>query len=314
MALRPGPHAAVHSVWASLPQQIAVSITHEPARAGAECEKSAVALVLWGLFEFANIGLVVRQAHVLRPGLGRNGNGHSRSERNINHLLVEPLCVQIDFNPSSACGYSLEDGFPEGVAWFRNTAFAVNTKYHAADRRTLLENRPQSIAAIRGVIFRCQPADGVVGVRAVGPLIRVRPQPELKIEPSLRGRVRSEAQHLKIAVAFGVRQSYGAHIISGNRHQEWIGEVKVCVGDVAREIVSETESQRETIEALPRQHRQVLFPEGAVVEPRLVFHIALKAPADRAYLVGRRFRYSSLDADTLQHIVRRTFDKIRKLQ
>ena len=73
----------------------------------------------------------------------------------------------------------------------------------------------------------------VVGVRAVGPAIGVGPEAELEIEAA-RGRlVADEAEHLEVAVALGVGERHGAHVVAGNANQERIGEIEIVARYIA---------------------------------------------------------------------------------
>ena len=63
--------------------------------------------------------------------------------------------------------------------------------------------------------------------------------------------------------------------------------MKIAIGDVPCEVVTESEAQTETVEALRRKHCQVRRPKFTVVEPGLVLDIALEAATDGADGVGR---------------------------
>jgi hypothetical protein len=50
--------------------------------------------------------------------------------------------------------------------------------------------------------------------------------------------------------------------------------MKIAIGDAGRKIIAQAESKIEPVEPVRSEHREIILPERAVVEPRLVFHIA----------------------------------------
>src|SRR5262249_47642968 len=149
-----------------------------------------------------------------------------------------------------------------------DTAFTVRANRYAADRWTGREQSPQGVAAVRSLRFGREPFDRIIRARSTGPLIRVGPDAELKLHPAPRGFAADELEHLEIRIPFPVRQRIRAHVVARNGKQERIREVKVAIGDVVGEIVSETECEVEAIEPMGREHGEVTRPERAIVEPR----------------------------------------------
>ncbi len=103
--------------------------------------------------------------------------------------------MQVDRDRPSAVADPPEDAPPERAAPLGHPALAVDPKGHAADRRAGLEQRPDRVATVRSVRLGREPLDRVTRVRAVDPLVRVRPQPELEIEAAGHRRLGHEAQH-----------------------------------------------------------------------------------------------------------------------
>ena len=84
-----------------------------------------------------------------------------------------------------------------------------------------------------------------------------------------------------------VRQLRHAHLVSRHIEQKRIRKQKVRIGHVADEVISDAESEIEPVEALRRQHVEVLRPHRPVVVPRLVFHVAREQPHHAAHFIGR---------------------------
>src|SRR5262249_13323396 len=161
----------------------------------------------------------------------------------------------------------LDDGFPEGVARLRNAALAVDAEGDAVDGRAGLEEGPESVPGVGGVVGVGESLDRVVDAQIPGPLVAVGPEAELEMEPARRGGVADEAEGLQVPGPLLVRQAGGPDVIAGGRDQERIGEVEVRVADLAEEVVADPEGQMEAVEALRGEHGEIPLPERAVVEP-----------------------------------------------
>ena len=223
--------------------------------------------------------------------------GRPVATRGVHHGLVHALGVHVDLDLAAAGGDAVEDGLPELVAAFFDAALAVDAEGDAADRRAGFQQRADGIAAVGAVRFRGEPFDGVVGVRAVDPLVAVHPEAELEIDAAGHGLLADELQHFQVAVALGVGELRDAHVVAGDVEQERIGEEKIGVGDAAQEVVADAEAQVEAVEALGGQHREVARPHFAVVVPGLVFDVAGEEAGDAADRVGGALRKCCLDGE-----------------
>jgi hypothetical protein len=126
----------------------------------------------------------------------------------------------------------------------------------------------------------------VLGVRAVRPFVGVRPEADLELQPAQGRLFADEAEHFQVPVALGVIERHGAHLVARNVEQIRIGEMQVIAHDVAREIIAQTEGQAEAIETIGDQGSQIIAPEGLVVIPAFVLHVADEGARDAAHGVG----------------------------
>jgi hypothetical protein len=102
----------------------------------------------------------------------------------------------------------------------------------------------------------------------------VHPDAQLELQAARRGLVADEPQHLEIAIALGIGQTLGAHVVTGNRKEERVGEQEIGVRHILQKIVAESETEIEAIETVRGEHGQVARPHLAIVEPRFIFHVA----------------------------------------
>ena len=63
--------------------------------------------------------------------------------------------------------------------------------------------------------------------------------------------------------------------------------MEITIGNMTGEVVTQTEGEIKTIEALCSQHGQVGRPKFAVVVPRLVLHITFKTAIDDTNRIRR---------------------------
>ena len=82
----------------------------------------------------------------------------------------------------------------------------------------------------------------------------------------------------------------GADVVAGHGEEEGVGEQEVGVGDGAQEVVADAEAEVEAVEAVFREHGEVMRPHLAVVEPGLVFDLAGEEALDAADGVGGPLR------------------------
>ena len=102
----------------------------------------------------------------------------------------------------------------------------------------------------------------------------MRPDAQLKVQPTERRFLADETQHRQIPLALRVRQRHGAHVVARRRNQKRIGEIKITIAEAARGVVSQPERQVEAVETLRGQFGEIALPKRAVVEPRFVLDIA----------------------------------------
>src|SRR5215469_13474858 len=62
--------------------------------------------------------------------------------------------------------------------------------------------------------------------------------------------------------------------------------MEIVAGNAPRKIISQTEHQGESIETLSCECGQILSPEGLVVIPGLVLHVAHESARDAPHLIG----------------------------
>src|SRR5450759_3163576 len=101
--------------------------------------------------------------------------------------------------------------------------------------------------------------------------------------------IANKAQHLEVEVALGVVQRNGLHVVTGNIEQVGIGEMEIVAGNSPGKVVSKAESQGETVKTLGCEVGEIVAPEGLIVIPGLVLHIAHEGACDAPDLVGGLF-------------------------
>ena len=292
MTLGAGPDAVEEFDAVALLVEVPVAVTGELAQAAGYSHDSgdAGARVLGG----ADVGLLVAEAEVLGPVLGSGFDRHAGGAGNLDHSLVETLGVHVDLDDarltirSSGGGNGLEERLPEGVATLGDSAFAVDAQCEPGDLRAVLEDGSEGIAAVGGVGLRREANDVVVGVGTVGPLIGVGPDAELEVHAAPRGLGGDELQGFKIALAFaGLERGLNVDLlVAGNFDQVGIGEVEVVAGNAAGEVPANAQRKVEAVEARGGKRVQIGGPEGAVVEPGLVFDLRAESAENAAHLVG----------------------------
>ena len=137
--------------------------------------------------------------------------------------------------------------------------------------------------------FFSESFDGVVGVRTIDPDVAVHPDAEVELHAAGCGLFADETQHGEIAVAFCVGELRDAYVVAGHGEEERISEEEVGVGDVADEVVSDSEGEVEAIEAVSREHGEIAPPHLVIVVPGLVLDFADEETGDAAHLVCRLF-------------------------
>ncbi len=288
LGARPDP--VEHAPLAVFAQQVAIAVAEKTAGAGAELHQARTVASRFRAFDLANVGLVIRHAEVFRPILGRNLDGQTRGHGGIYHGLVHALGVHIDLDLATAGGHAVEHRLPELVAAFLHTTLAVDPEGDAAHRRAGLQQCAHRIAAVGPVRVRGEALDGVVGMRAIDPLVAVHPEAELELHAASHRLLADEAEHLEVAIALGIGQLRYPHTVAGNIEQERVGKEKVGVRDAAEKVVADAETQVEAVEALGGQHGEVVRPHFTVVVPGLVFDVAGEETGDASDRIGGAFR------------------------
>ncbi len=301
-ALRAWPDAVQDTPRTVFAQQVAVAVAEEAARTRAELHESRRLAARAGTLLLADVGLVVRHAEVLGPVLRRDLHRLARAQRGVDHPLVHPLGVHVDLDLSAAGRHAVEYRLPELVASLLDPALAVDAEGDTADLRDGLEQRTHRVAAVGAVSFGSEAFDRVVRLRARDPLVAVHPDAQLELHAARRGLFADEAQHLQVAIAFGVGQLRHAHVVPGHGEQERIREQEVAVGDAVQEVVADAESEAEAVEALRGQHGEVRRPHLAVVVPGLVLDLAGEQPRDAADGVGRMLGNGRRDGQRGQRV------------
>jgi hypothetical protein len=191
---------------------------------------------------------------MLGPELRRHAHGHSCAECDIDVPLVGALGVEIEVDAAAGgldCG---KQGFPEIVPAVRNTALAVHTDAESGDLGAGLQQRREAVAAIGRVGFRRQSGDPVVG-DGIRPFVGMRPERQIELNPASCGLLADEAQRLQVALALGIGETGGSHIVSRDAQQKRIRQVEVRIGNVARTVVADSERQVETVEPVRGKRR-----------------------------------------------------------
>ncbi len=285
MALRAGPDA-VDEFDLMLAVEVAVAVTGEVALAAGDGEGSGDAFAR--VFGFADVGLVVAETLVLGPELASCLDGHSGLDGHVDHDLIETLGVHVDLDGAAGGGDGFEEGLPEGVAALGDAALAVDAEGEAGDLRAGFEDGGEGVAAVGGVGFGREAEDVVVGVGTVGPLVGVGPDAELEVEAAASGFGGDVLEGFEIALALAglERWVYTDGFVVGDVDEIGVGEVKVVAGNSAGKVVAEAESEIEAVEAGKGEGVQVGGPEGAVVEPGLVFGFGEEGTGYAADFVG----------------------------
>ena len=124
--------------------------------------------------------------------------------------------MEVDPDPPPARDDAVEHGAPERPAALGHPALAVDAERDAADRRAGLEEHGHGVAAVRRVGLRGEALDGLVRVRAVDPLERVRPQAELDVEAERGGLLRGEPERGQVALTLLVGELRDANRVAGH--------------------------------------------------------------------------------------------------
>src|SRR5579871_5659596 len=122
--------------------------------------------------------------------------------------------------------------------------------------------------------LRREPLHVMLGPRALGPLVGVRPKAKLEVESARRSLFADESEHLEIPVALGIIERHSANLIAGDVDQKRVGKVHVIAHHVAREVIAQAEGQAEPVESVGYEGREIIAPEALVVIPGFILYIA----------------------------------------
>ena len=248
---------------------------------------------------------MIRKPHVLRPVLGRNRRGHTGRFRHRDHLRIDAFRVLVDFNFSTRGNDAGKYGFPERVTLLRHAAFTMRAQSDASNSGAGLKQRVQRIAAIRRVSRFSQAQNAVRGIGRFIEIPRVSPETKLKIEAAIGRRRADVLQQAEIAVAFFIGQQNrllvedlrdaDLDLITGNIQEKWVRKVEIRIANFVHEIVTDSKTEVQPIETMRGQHRQIIAPRAAIVEPGLVFHLADEGLQHAANAVRRLLHDSRLN-------------------
>jgi hypothetical protein len=167
--------------------------------------------------------------------------------------------------------------------------------------RALLQQHRQRVAAICRVRLLRQPFDAVIRMRAVGPLVSMRPESQLEVQPARGGLRGNEFQRLQVHLPFAIAelnrrgqhssvrssQLHHAHAVPRNVDQIWIGKVQVIARYAPGKVVLKPEREAKPVESARYQQIQIPQPEILVVEPRFVLNFTAKIAPDAPHFIGR---------------------------
>ncbi len=314
---RPDPEH--HVVGPILSEEVAVAVPGERTAALAHRHEPplqrdrALSGLRRGAVRLPDRRLLVREPHVLGRVLRRERHRQTGRERHLQGGRVETLRVQVETHPAAGSHHAVEHRPPEVPAPLRDAALAVGPDRQPTDRRAGLQQGLERVAAVLGVTLWGEPLDRVSRIGALEPLVPVRPQPDLEVQPTGDSLLGGEPQHLQVALALLVRELRDPNTGAGHVHEERIREVEVPVGHVPGEVVPEPDHEVDAVEALRHHHRQVATPEALVVEPGLVVLLTGEEAGDASHRVGGPLDDRCVDPEGREGI-RCQLDTVRELE
>src|ERR1700722_19268932 len=115
--------------------------------------------------------------------------------------------------------------------------------------------------------LRGKTIDAVMSVRAIRPLIGMRPDSQLELQAARTGLGSNKTQHLEVffplfrgerrqvLLSRFIGQPDNPHIVSRYLHKIRVRKVEVVAGDAARKVVSKSKSKVKAIK--PARHEQI---------------------------------------------------------
>src|SRR4051794_38854946 len=124
--------------------------------------------------------------------------------------------MHVDFYFASTSRDAIKNRFPEIVAAFFYSAFAMDSECYSADAGTLLQNHSNGVPAVGSVCFGCKAFNCAIRIRTIDPNITMHPEAELKLHPACNGFLADEFQQLEISFALRVRQLGNPYVVPGH--------------------------------------------------------------------------------------------------
>ena len=150
-------------------------------------------------------------------------------------------------------------------------------KLEPGDLGDFAQQKGDAVAAVVAEVLLGDADDVVAGVRRVVEVVALVPEAELEIEPAARGLAADELEGVEVLLALNLGHAVDPDAVVRQVDEEGIGEVEVDVAQdvvVVRVVVADAEVDREAVEAVGREHVEVLDPARFVVEPGLVLDLA----------------------------------------
>ena len=220
---------------------------------------------------------MVGQGHVLGQVFWRNHQRHAGGACGAQDMFVQTLGMQVEFDLPTTSADSGEDGAPEIVITFGHACFHMDAEIQAGNLGDFAQQEGDAVAAVKAMVLVGHTADLVTCVRHLVEIVALRPQAELELDPAPSRFPADELERLKVLLALQVRKAFHADRIVRQVDQKRVGEVQVDVAQhvvVIGIVVGNSQVQRKSVEAVGRQHVEILDPPGAVVEPGLVLDFA----------------------------------------
>src|SRR5262249_55781706 len=117
----------------------------------------------------ADRDLVARQSHMLGGVLRRDHDRQAGLQRQVDHLTVDALWMQVELEWATAARHALEHLGPEALVALGDATLAVYAQRHTGDAGACLEDGSQGVTAVGSMVLGRQASDLMAGRRALGP-------------------------------------------------------------------------------------------------------------------------------------------------
>src|SRR3954447_6288737 len=111
----------------------------------------------------------------------------------------------------------------------------------------------------------------MIGVRAVGPLVGVRPKTDLALQSVCLRFSRDELERLEILISLGIGQRHGAYFVAGDLEQIRVRKVEIISRNTSREVIADSKVQAKPINPACGKLAEVTPPKLFVVVPAFIF-------------------------------------------